>query len=991
MEPLEIETNILKCIKEHGMHGASSTEISKALGINRHTLAKYLNVLNAEGKITFKRVGMGKIWFIQRSPLTSVLKKAKDTSDTGLKMALQHILSTIPDGIVVENENYEIEFMNDSLIKKFGDVVGEKCYKTFIGRDEPCEECPVREILHKGNLTPMRYQATDKDGNFYDLIASPIKNPDGSTSVIEMVRDITKMKRAEEALRENEERFRTVADFTYDWEYWIGPDGKYRYVSPSCEHITGYSADEFLNDPELIKKITHPDDRVIVDEQIHFESEQDRVITLEFRIITRSGVERWIEHICQSVYGTDDRWLGRRVSNRDITERKKAEEAIKESEEKYRTLVENARDAIFSLDMIGRFTYFSNRAEQISGYKSEDVLGKHFKTIVPMRYMPICIDRFQKGIRGLVPEPFVIELKGKSGELIPLEITGTALKKEGKIIGTMGLAKDIREMKKAEEAIKESEEKYRTIVENIPDVVYSCLPDEISTTLFITSNVERISGYKPDDFYKNPSLLWSLVHPQDLDKVSERYKKSIKTGEEYHLLYRFMHRNGKDFTYILDHGVSARDKNGRVIRYEGVMRDITERKRAEEALWESEEMYKTLVETSPDAVTVTDLEGNITYVSQRTIELHGFESADELLGRSAFELITPEDHEKAMANLQKTLKKGFVRDLEYNLLRKDGTSFTGELSVALIKGAYGKPKVFIATTRDITERKWIEGALLESESKYRTIFESANDGIVTIDPDGNLMNVNRVAEEITGYRKEDVLGTNLKELQMFSPENLNLILENFSKRISGIDVPPYEVELITKDGERKVVEISATVLKRGDKVVGDVAILRDITERKRAEEQIKYLNEIKRSVISNAPLGILTGDTEGNIIHVNPAMIQILGSPSEKKTKGFNLFKLPALKKAGLDKIFKKVLREGREFSLEKEYVSHWGKRIFARIRVSPLRDSEGEITGLVTIVEDITEKKILQNEVHRLKKKLKSRAPVPEPLPIPEAQSRSH
>ena len=143
------------------------------------------------------------------------------------------------------------------------------------------------------------------------------------------------------------------------------------------------------------------------------------------------------------------------------------------------------------------------------------------------------------------------------------------------------------------------------------------------------------------------------------------------------------------------------------------------------ALKESEELYKKLVETSPEAVTVTDMEGYITHVSQRTLELHGFERADELLGKNAFELIALKDRERAMVNLQKTLKEGEVRNVEYTLLRKDGSSFIGELHAALVGDSSGNRKAFIATVRDITEKKraeeQIKASLKEKENSQYNI------------------------------------------------------------------------------------------------------------------------------------------------------------------------------------------------------------------------------------------------------------------------------
>ena len=149
-----------------------------------------------------------------------------------------------------------------------------------------------------------------------------------SEEVVAIYSDETDRKQAEEALRESEERFRTVADFTYDWEYWIAPDGQVLYISPSCERITGYGPDEFVNDPELFKKIVHPDDHSTVSNHLGEEQSLEKLPSLDFRITTRSGEERWINHVCLTVYGADGTYLGRRGSNRDISKQKQMQEEL---------------------------------------------------------------------------------------------------------------------------------------------------------------------------------------------------------------------------------------------------------------------------------------------------------------------------------------------------------------------------------------------------------------------------------------------------------------------------------------------------------------------------------------------------------------------------------------------------------------------------------------------------------------------------------------
>jgi PAS domain S-box-containing protein len=162
-------------------------------------------------------------------------------------------------------------------------------------------------------------------------------------------------------LRESEQRFRTIADFTYDWAYWVDPDGNYVYVSPSCERITGYGADEFRKNPELLETIVHPNDCATVAEHLRGEPlEGSRAHLIEFRVITRDGEERWLEHACQPVYGFDGNYLGRRASNRDITERRRAEEALKKQARERTVAAERSRLARELHDSVTQALYSVN-------------------------------------------------------------------------------------------------------------------------------------------------------------------------------------------------------------------------------------------------------------------------------------------------------------------------------------------------------------------------------------------------------------------------------------------------------------------------------------------------------------------------------------------------------------------------------------------------------------------------------------------------------
>jgi PAS domain S-box-containing protein len=195
----------------------------------------------------------------------------------------------------------------------------------------------------------------------------------------------------EAELRRSEQRFRTVADFAYDWEYWVGADGLYLYVSPSCERITGYRAEEFLADPRLLERIIHSDDRAVAVDHFGQESvEGSQLAPLEFRVITRQGEERWLEHVCQPVYDADGNYVGRRGSNRDATERKRVEEALAQAVRDKAAAAERSRLARELHDSVTQALYSVNlHAEAASlalNAGNEDIVAASLQKLQAMTH-----------------------------------------------------------------------------------------------------------------------------------------------------------------------------------------------------------------------------------------------------------------------------------------------------------------------------------------------------------------------------------------------------------------------------------------------------------------------------------------------------------------------------------------------------------------------------------------------------------------------------
>lgn len=262
---------------------------------------------------------------------------------------------------------------------------------------------------------------------------------------------------AEKALSENEQKFRIVADYSYDWEYWIDADGCFRYISPYCKEVCGYDAEEFYRDPQLLQKIIYPDDTKVYETHLTEScNENGSAGPVEFRITTKDGQIRWIEHACRPVLDSSGKPSGRRSSNRDVTKRKQAEQLLRESEERYRHLYNETPVMIHSIDQNGRLVSVSNYWLKTLDYERSEVIGRkslEFLTEESRRYAEEIVlpDFFRTGFCIEVPYRMV----KKNGEIIDVLLSATAERNdEGDIVRSLAVMIDVTERNQNQKKIE---------------------------------------------------------------------------------------------------------------------------------------------------------------------------------------------------------------------------------------------------------------------------------------------------------------------------------------------------------------------------------------------------------------------------------------------------------------------------------------------------------------------------------------------------------
>ncbi|MCX5815583.1 MAG: PAS domain S-box protein [Proteobacteria bacterium] len=514
-------------------------------------------------------------------------------------------------------------------------------------------------------------------------------------------------KRLEKALQEEREKFRTVADFTYDWVYWTDPQRNLIYVSPSCERISGYRSEEFMADAGLIYHIVHPDDQDLfrrhADECHNLMANETGKV--EFRIVNRSSKEHWIAHLCQPVYNSEGQFLGRCSSNRDITEQKHAETLIQESEERYRMAIEHSNDGVALVE--GDYhIYVNQKFLDIFGYeKPEDILGKSPYMVLHPDDREMVLEYNRKRQRG-EPVPSKYEFKGirKDGTTLFVEVSVAKITYNGKPV-SLAYLRDITDRKKAEEALCESEEKFRTIFDRAGDGIL--LADPI-TKKFLQGNAAICSmlGYTKEEI-KNLTV-YDIHPPEDISHILDEFEKQLKGEKVLAEDLPVLRKDGSIFYADID---STPTTIGGMRYLMGIFRDITDRKQAEEMLLNERKKFLTLSENAPFGMVLIDTKENFIYINPKFKELFGYDIEDIPDGRTWFKKAYPDPE------YRKTVISTWVEDLKqakegqkipriFKVNCKDGTEkIVNFIPVQLETGEH------IISCDDITEQKRLEEQL----------------------------------------------------------------------------------------------------------------------------------------------------------------------------------------------------------------------------------------------------------------------------------------
>lgn len=635
--------------------------------------------------------------------------------------------------------------------------------------------------------------------------------------------------------RFNAEFFKLLTDNSFDIVSVVDAEGALLFESAATKRILGYENDERIGKNAF--DFMHPDDvetiasifRDLVEGGGGFR-------TSEFRYKHENGDWVWLEAKAQ--YFLDNPAINDvLVNSRDISARKNAEQKLKESESRFRSLFQSSPDAILLANRKTGFISFANQAAaELFEADVDYLIGKHQIELHPRIQHKKAAGSFQFEPKTEVEyaPPVEIEIVTAQNNRKTVEIRGKNIKMKGEEF-ILGNFRDITERKQAEQKLKESEEKYKRLINGLPDIVY--IYNRNMGATYWSNQVKDVLGFEPLDLTKDPFLWTNAIHKDDRKRVI-KILSEIREGDKFDIEYRIRDANGA-MRRFRDRGFSIRNYSGEIV-IEGVATDITERKRAEQDLKESESKFKALFEQSAVGLAVTDIEGAFVKVNRHLCDMLGY-SEEELLSKTVIDITHPDDMEKEIQIGDKVIRgKQDEIVMEKRYKTKNGDYIWAYMHTNFIRDKNGNPDYIIGAAIDITERKEAELALKESEEKFSVIFNMSQSLICVADINAATFKfINPSFKKVLGFSEEDLLGKPFYEfIHPDDLESTNRVVEKELK--AGVHVIHFENRYICKDNTYRWLDWNSYPIP--EKGI-TYAIAHDVTERKKSVLALKKSEE----------------------------------------------------------------------------------------------------------------------------------------------------
>ncbi|MFA4911618.1 MAG: PAS domain S-box protein [Desulfobacteria bacterium] len=634
----------------------------------------------------------------------------------------------------------------------------------------------------------------------------------------------------------------------------------------------------------------------------------------------------------------------------------KTKEELIQAKEYMESMINSLVDPMVTTDTRGLITSFREGVQEFLGYNVEEMIGMHISLV------------YKDGIEDAKRIMTALEKDGeiknyetvfvsKDGREISSLLSASFLRDtEGKITGTLGIAKDISKIKRLEDELKETKDFLERILESSADSIVTTDMDGKIT--FVNAGAEVIFGCEKGEAIGTHISQYYAHGLEEAKKVGKIVKEEgrLHFGE-----IDFLKKDGTGITLSMSYDL-LRDDKGIIIGMVAVGKDVTEKKRIERDLIQTKDSLEILIEGITDPIVTTDKKGTVTSINKALTELVGYEREDAVGKGISFIYAGGIEYAKKMMGLLS--EQGIVRSHETQFIKKDGSLFPAIVSMSLLRDKSGEVIGTLGICKDITERKRLEDEIRQARDSLESLIEGITDPIVSTDKKGIVTYINDGMTEVFGYNTEEIIGKHISMVYLGGMGEANKLMGLLSEQ--GI-VRNYETQFLKKDGTLFYAIASISLMRNdtGD-AIGTLGICKDITDRKSLENELKKTKNFLESVIEGSIDGITTLDNKGTITFASKGAEKMLGYKRET-IQGTHISEYYL---GGMDEA-KRIMMPLREEGWLKNYetalVAANGRIMPISVSASLLIDDKGEITGSLGVYKDITENKRLEKELETL------------------------
>ena len=775
---------------------------------------------------------------------------------------------------------------------------------------------------------------------------------------------IRERNRMDESLKISEQNYRTIFNFATEAIFIHElPTGKIIDVNDTMLKLYGYSSKEEVLSCTIadlsvnVKPYTEEDAQKYILKTIN-EGPQ----TFEWKSRRKDGSSFWIEMIVKKTdIGGEERIL---AVGRDITERKRVKESLIVSESNLQSFINNRNESIWSLNttyhLIICNEYFKNA--YFAAYNVELQAGINLLSILSPELLEFWKPKYDAALAG---KKISFEFKETiQGTLFYFDVFLNPILSGEKIIGVSAISIDISQLKSAEKTLRASEAQQRFTLESLPVAVYTAPVDADRDATWISGDVKKITGFNSEEYIAENDFWRKRLHPEDKDRVLHAYAEKPSTREMI-LEYRWKCKDGQ-YYWFQDRSVLVENESRK--EYLGIIVDITERKKAEELAAESELSYRGLFNSVSDAIYVLDAEGRFLDVNEGAEKMYGY-SREEIIGKSPDYLSAPGRNK--MDEITDALKRslnGEPQQFEFFGKRKNGEIFLKE--VRLNKGVYFGKDIVVALGQDISERKHLEKALQENEARYRNIVENLHQAYYEADSRAIFTYCNPELIIFSGYTKQELYG--MSSVRIVADEHRDHVTKTYD-RCKKEKRTKMSLEFVVqkKNGEKFWVELTTHFeFDEHGRFIKSGNIIRDIRERKLAEENLRESEIFFRSVWEHAVGGMRLTDEHGTVVTANKAYCDMAGKTA-KEIVGSNFSIIYTEKEQSriTQKHKEQFLAKTVAPFVERELLLWNGKKVWFEVLNSFIEFGESKIL-LLGIFTDITERKKSEQIIRDLQRR---------------------